>query len=115
MRVKPAANEVLVPLVEVSVKVRASASAGVGLDAADAPARELAVTNTPSTAPPVSVTDSSGLVEPEIAKLVNVPTDVIADWAAPVTVAAVPETLPVTLPVRGPEKAVAVRVPVVAS
>ena len=30
---------------------------------------------------------------------VNVPTDVIAVCAAPVTVAAVPDTLPVTLPV----------------
>ena len=42
------------------------------------------------------------------------PTDVIADCAAPVTVAAVPETLPVTLPVSGPEKAVELVVPVTA-
>ena len=42
------------------------------------------------------------------------PTDVIADCAAPVTVAAVPETLPVTLPVNGPEKAVELVVPVTA-
>ena len=43
---------------------------------------------------------------------VRVPSDVMDVCAAPVTVAAVPETLPVTLPVKGPEKPVAVRMPV---
>ena len=43
---------------------------------------------------------------------VSVPNEVIAGWAAVVTVAAVPEVLPVTLPVSGPTKAVAVKVPV---
>ncbi|MFA4837155.1 MAG: hypothetical protein WC749_13935, partial [Dehalococcoidia bacterium] len=42
---------------------------------------------------------------------VRVPSEVIADCAAPVTVAAEPETLPVTLPVKGPLKAVAATVP----
>ena len=44
-------------------------------------------------------------------KVVKVPTEVILDCDAPVTVAAVPETLPVTLPVNGPAKASAVTVP----
>ncbi len=43
--------------------------------------------------------------------VVNVPKEVIFDCAAPVTVAAVPDTLPVTLPVKGPAKASAVTVP----
>ena len=45
-------------------------------------------------------------------KEVRVPSEVIAGWAAVVTVAAVPVTLPVTLPVSGPTNAVAVKVPV---
>ena len=44
--------------------------------------------------------------------VVKVPSEVIADWAAPVTVAAVPEAFPVTLPVNGPVKPVAVYIPV---
>ena len=52
------------------------------------------------------------VVVPETAKPVRVPKLVIAVWAAPVTVAAVPLTFPVTLPVRGPENAVAVKVSV---
>ncbi len=47
-----------------------------------------------------------------IVKEVRVPSEVIAGWAGVVTVAAVPEVLPVTLPVSGPTNAVAVRVPV---
>ena len=39
------------------------------------------------------------VASPSIVNPVNVPTDVMFDWAAPVTVAAVPEALPVTLPV----------------
>ena len=42
---------------------------------------------------------------------VRVPRLVIADWAAPVTVAAVPDALPVTLPVKGPANASEVTVP----
>ena len=52
------------------------------------------------------------LMMPDELNEVNVPTDVIAAWAAPVTVAAVPEQLPVTLPVKGPLKAVAENNPV---
>ena len=44
-------------------------------------------------------------------KVVSVPKEVILDWAAPVTVAAVPEAFPVTFPVNGPAKASAVTVP----
>jgi len=44
-------------------------------------------------------------------KVVNVPNEVIFDCAAPVTVAAVPDTFPVTSPVKGPAKASAVTVP----
>jgi hypothetical protein len=44
-------------------------------------------------------------------KAVNVPTEVIAVCAAVVTVAAVPDTLPVTSPVKGPAKASEVTVP----
>ena len=44
-------------------------------------------------------------------KVVKVPNDVIFDCAAVVTVAAVPETFPVTLPVKGPAKASEVTVP----
>ena len=44
-------------------------------------------------------------------KAVNVPSEVIFVCAAPVTVAAVPETLPVTSPVKGPAKASEVTVP----
>ena len=43
--------------------------------------------------------------------VVSVPKEVIFDWAAVVTVAAVPDTLPVTSPVKGPAKASAVTVP----
>ena len=43
--------------------------------------------------------------------VVRVPKEVIFDCAAPVTVAAVPDALPVTLPVKGPAKASAVTVP----
>jgi hypothetical protein len=43
---------------------------------------------------------------------VNVPTLVIFGCAAPVTVAAVPETFPVTLPVSGPANPVEVKIPV---
>ena len=43
--------------------------------------------------------------------VVRVPRLVIFDCAAPVTVAAVPEAFPVTLPVNAPAKAVAVNVP----
>ena len=49
---------------------------------------------------------------PETVRPVSVPSDVIFVCAAPVTVAAVPETLPVTLPVRAPENPVAVKIPV---
>ena len=42
---------------------------------------------------------------------VSVPKEVMFVCAAPVTVAAVPDTLPVTLPVNGPAKASAVTVP----
>ena len=48
---------------------------------------------------------------PESVKPVSVPTEVIFVCAAPVTVAAVPDTLPVTLPVSGPAKASDVTVP----
>ena len=44
-------------------------------------------------------------------KVVSVPKEVIFDCAAPVTVAAVPDTFPVTSPVNGPAKASAVTVP----
>ena len=44
-------------------------------------------------------------------KVVSVPKLVIFDCAAVVTVAAVPEAFPVTLPVKGPAKASAVTVP----
>ena len=44
-------------------------------------------------------------------KVVKVPNDVMFDCAAVVTVAAVPETFPVTLPVKGPAKASEVTVP----
>ena len=44
-------------------------------------------------------------------KVVKVPNDVMFDCAAVVTVAAVPEAFPVTLPVSGPAKASAVTVP----
>ena len=44
-------------------------------------------------------------------RVVSVPKEVIFDWAAVVTVAAVPDTLPVTSPVKGPAKASAVTVP----
>ena len=44
-------------------------------------------------------------------KPVKVPRLVIFVCAAPVTVAAVPDTFPVTLPVRGPAKASDVTVP----
>ena len=50
-------------------------------------------------------------MSPEVVKLDKVPTDVILVCAAPVTVAAVPLTLPDTLPVKGPAKASAVTVP----
>jgi hypothetical protein len=49
---------------------------------------------------------------PEVVRPVKVPTDVIFVWAAPVTVAAVPETFPVTLPVNDPANPVAVKTPV---
>ena len=44
-------------------------------------------------------------------KVVKVPNDVILDCAAVVTVAAVPDTFPVTSPVSGPAKASEVTVP----
>ena len=44
-------------------------------------------------------------------KVVSVPKEVMLDCAAVVTVAAVPETFPVTLPVNGPAKASEVTVP----
>ena len=44
-------------------------------------------------------------------KVVKVPREVMFDCAAPVTVAAVPETFPVTSPVNGPAKASDVTVP----
>ena len=44
-------------------------------------------------------------------KVVSVPKEVILDCAAVVTVAALPETLPVTSPVNGPAKASDVTVP----
>ena len=50
---------------------------------------------------------------PPIVRVVRVPNEVMADCAAPVTEAAVPETLPVTFPVSGPAKPVAVRMSVV--
>jgi hypothetical protein len=49
---------------------------------------------------------------PPIVSPVRVPTEVMAVCAAPVTVAAVPDVFPVTLPVSGPENPVAVRRPV---
>ena len=53
----------------------------------------------------------STVTSPDTVRAERVPTLVIFVWAAPVTVAAVPDTLPVTLPVSGPEKALAVAVP----
>ena len=45
---------------------------------------------------------------PPMVNPVKVPTLVIAVWAAPVTVAAVPDTLPVTFPASAPVKVAAV-------
>ena len=55
---------------------------------------------------------SPTVASPEMSKDVSVPRLVMLLWAAPVTVAAVPDTLPVTLPVKVPAKPVAVTTPV---
>ena len=58
-----------------------------------------AVNTAVSLAEPVIVMTLPFIATSSTAKAVNVPTEVIAVCAAPVTVAAVPEALPVTFPV----------------
>jgi hypothetical protein len=58
------------------------------------------------TAPEVAVIVLPFTFKLSTVNAVKVPTEVIFVCAAPVTVAAVPDTLPVTLPVKSPTKAV---------
>ena len=60
---------------------------------------------------PVIVMALPSIATSSTVKAVSVPSDVILPCAAVVTVAAVPETLPVTSPVNGPAKASEVTVP----
>ena len=61
---------------------------------------------------PVMVTTFPSITTSSTVKAVKVPREVILVCAAVVTVAAVPDVFPVTLPVNGPANPVAVSIPV---